>query len=140
MVRVSDRNQLGAVSPFNNIVEAERRHIEALADIFDRCELPQPHNTWQEPAPGYDSLAEACADGVAGEIDNGEMYERLLAVTTQRDIIQVFENLQRASRQNHLPAFRRCVSRTSDDGVPDERGDGNCGHRERRRWRGGRTS
>ncbi len=132
----------GAVRPFINIVEAERRHIGALTEIFDRYEVPLPRNTWPERAPRYDSLADACVAGVAGEIENGEMYDRLIAVTTQPDIIQVFENLQRASQQNHLSAFRRCVSRDSGESTSEQRrnGNGNGGTRRRLRWRGGRSS
>jgi hypothetical protein len=40
------------------------------------------------------------------------MYERLLAMTADYpDVGQVFRNLQRASQQNHLPAFQRCAMR-----------------------------
>ena len=36
-------------------------------------------------------------------------------LTHHRDIIEVFENLQSASQDNHLPAFRRCTERGNDD-------------------------
>ena len=59
----------------------------------------------------YDSLCEACEAGVGAEIANGEMYNRLLDSTDREDILNVFRNLQEASQQRHLPAFKRCVDR-----------------------------
>lgn len=131
----------GHVRPFSNIVEAERRHVEALATLFERYGLPLPENTWGDRAPRYESINDACTAGVDGEIENGEMYDRLLAVTTHTDIIRVFENLQRASRENHLPAFRRCAAR-GDAGThrTDDDGEGSGGGAMRRRHRGGRSS
>jgi len=49
---------------------------------------------------------------VQAEIADGALYERLFDVVTAPDIIRVFTNLQRASLDNHLPAFESC----SDDG------------------------
>ncbi len=43
----------GAVRPFTNIVEAERRHVRVLADTFDRYGLPLPANTWDDRTPRY---------------------------------------------------------------------------------------
>ncbi len=132
----------GAVRPFTNIVEAERRHAGVLAEIFERYGLLLPANTWDERAPRYESIRAACSAGVEGEIENGAMYDRLIAVTTHSDIIEVFENLQRASQENHLRAFRRCAARhdgeaAGDDGDDPERGGG---MRRRRRHRGGQSS
>lgn len=38
-------------------------------------------------------------------------YDRYLALRLPNDVRLVFENLQRASRENHLPAFERCSGR-----------------------------
>jgi hypothetical protein len=64
----------------------------------------------------YANLQEACAAGVAAEIENGALYERLLASTQHPDILTVFRNLQEASQQRHLPAFQRCVERGASGG------------------------
>lgn len=132
----------GAVRPFTNIVEAERRHVGALAEMFDRYGLSLPANTWGERAPRYESIRAACSAGVEGEIENGAMYERLIAVTTHADIIEVFENLQRASQENHLAAFRRCASRYEGESVGDDgdTGERRGGMRRRRRHRGGSSA
>ncbi len=39
------------------------------------------------------------------------LYDRLLAGTTRFDVLETCRNLQRASQENHLPAFRRCAER-----------------------------
>jgi hypothetical protein len=103
----------GEVRPFINIREAEARHMSALLRLFERYGLPVPDNTWPGRVERYASLHAACEAGVAGEVENGEMYERLLAATRQDDIRNVFLNLQQASQERHLPAFRRCVERSA---------------------------
>lgn len=99
----------GAVAPFSNIRDAEARHIEALHTLYTLYGLPIPPNPWPGKAPRYASLQDACAAGVAAEIANGEMYQRLLAASQRPDIPIVFRNLQEASQQRHLPAFQRCA-------------------------------
>jgi hypothetical protein len=71
----------GPVLPFARIREAEQRHIDALRRLFTRYGLPVPKNSWPERVRRYTTLAEACEAGVAAEIANGAMYDRLLAVT-----------------------------------------------------------
>jgi hypothetical protein len=112
----------GEVQPFCNIRDAEARHIEALSVLYARYGLTVPENPWPGKVTRYASLQEACAAGVAAEIENGALYERLLASTQRPDILTVFRNLRDASHQRHLPAFRRCV----------ERGAGGGGARHRR--------
>ncbi|WP_217650568.1 ferritin-like domain-containing protein [Spirulina major] len=104
--------RFGQVQPFVNILNAEERHIRALDPLFHRYQIPIP----ADPGPGQvtipDSLAAACAEGVTAELENGAMYDRLLAMTqAYPDVQRVFRNLQRASQQNHLRAFQRGVAR-----------------------------
>jgi hypothetical protein len=101
----------GEVRPFINIRDAEARHIEALAGLFERYGLTLPANSWPGRVPRHASLREACEAGVAAEVANGSLYERLLSATERPDILAVFRRLQQASQQRHLPAFRRCVAR-----------------------------
>ena len=118
----------GDVPPFSNIREAEARHIEALCTLFARYGLPVPENPWPGQVTRYASLQAACEAGVAAEIANGEMYERLLGETQRPDILTVLRNLQEASQQRHLAAFRRCAQGLAAGG----------GGRGGRRHRGGR--
>jgi hypothetical protein len=99
----------GEVPPFSNIREAEARHIEALCVLFERYGLPVPENPWPGKVERYASLRAACEAGIAAEIANGEMYDRLLASTQRADILAVLRNLQAASQQRHLAAFQRCT-------------------------------
>ena len=103
----------GEVRPFSNIREAEKRHIEALKRLFDRYGVQLPENGWPAKVARYPSLRRACEAGVEAEIENGEMYQRLIAAARHPDIIEVFTNLMEASQQCHLPAFQRCADRES---------------------------
>ena len=106
----------GQVRPFSNIRESEARHIEALSALFTRHGLPVPHNLWPGEVARYASLQAACEAGVAAEIENGALYERLLASTQRPDIRRVFRNLQEASQERHLSAFQRYAQRGSGGG------------------------
>lgn len=106
----------GEVRPFTNIRDAEARHIEALRGLFDRYGVPVPANPWAGKVPRYASVHEACEAGVAAEIANGALYEKLLSSTQRPDILAVFRNLQEASQQRHLEAFRRCAQRGGQGG------------------------
>ena len=122
----------GEVRPFDNIRDAEARHIEALRALFSHYGLVVPANPWPGKVTRYTSLQTACEAGVAAEIENGALYERLLSSTRRPDILTVFRNLQQASQERHLPAFQRCVERGSGG---NGRGRGGTRHR---RGRGGR--
>ena len=106
----------GEVRPFINIRQAEARHIEALLSLFERYGLPVPANPWPGKVERYASLQAACEAGVAAEIANGEMYERLLGKTHRADIITVLHHLQEASQERHLTAFQRCAQRHGGGG------------------------
>jgi len=103
----------GEASPFSNIREAEARHIEALCTLFARYGLAVPENPWPGKVARYASVQAACEAGVAAEIANGEMYQRLLGSSLRPDIVTVLRNLQEASQQRHLPAFQRCARRSA---------------------------
>lgn len=124
----------GEVRPFINIRDAEARHIQALHSLFSRYGLPFPTNSWVGKVPRYQSLKEACIAGVAAEIENNRLYDRLFASTHRPDILTVFRNLQAASQQRHLPAFQRCAERSRngmdavDRPVGQRRRRNMCGH------------
>lgn len=101
----------GPVRPFINIRDAEARHIAALRVVCERYAVAVPDNPWPGRVERYASVEEACAAGVAAEIENGRLYQRLLAATRRPDLLQVFGRLQEASQERHLPAFRRCADR-----------------------------
>ena len=101
----------GLVRPFSNIRDAEARHVDALLGLFERYGVPVPANPWPGRVERYPTLHDACIAAVAAEVANAALYERLLASTIRPGIVAVFGNLQEASQQRHLRAFRRCVER-----------------------------
>ena len=119
--------KFGEIRPFINIVDAESRHIDALLPLFAKYNIPVPEDDWVTRIEVPESVREACEVGVEAEIENGEMYDRLLKSSEgYSDIQHVLQQLQRASVENHLPAFQRCV----------ERGEGGGQGRGRQRRRG----
>jgi hypothetical protein len=104
----------GPIRPFINIRDAESRHIGALCQLYRDYGLTPPDNTWVGKVPRYDSARSACAAAVQGEIDNADLYQRIMSSTERPDILEVFGHLQDASQHRHLPAFRRCLERTQD--------------------------
>lgn len=101
----------GPERPFIRIVEAEARHIDALRSLLQRYGLAVPENPWPGRVARFRSSREACEAGVAAEIENVALYERLVQSTRRADILATFENLRRASQERHLPAFRRALTR-----------------------------
>ena len=82
-----------------------------LLRLFERYDLPVPENTWPGKVTRYASLREACKAGIAAEIDNGEIFDRLEKAMDRADILKVFGNLREASQERHLPAIQRCAER-----------------------------
>lgn len=94
--------------PFVNIVRAEMRHADMLKALFTKYGMVIPENPWPGKVPTYKSVAEACKAGVDAEILNRDLYTRLFKTTERQDITDTYRALQRASDENHLPAFQRC--------------------------------
>ncbi len=102
----------GPIRPFINIVEAEDRHASALLRQFERLGLQPPKDEWPGRVEAPSSIAAACEAAIAAEIENAEMYDRLLAVVDDPSVRDVLLNLQDASKNRHLPAFQRCLERS----------------------------
>lgn len=110
-------SKFGEIRPFINIVEAEGRHIDALLPMFAKYGFAVPEDDWESRIKSPESILEACRTGVEAEMENAEMYVRLLESTTDYpDVQAVLKKLQRASTENHLPAFQRCVERGGSQG------------------------
>jgi len=106
----------GPVRPFVNIVEAEDRHARALLALLARFGVEPPKDTWPERVRAPRTLEAACRAGVEAEIENEAMYERLLRQIGDPAARRVMRRLQQASRERHLPAFRRCLERGTGRG------------------------
>ena len=96
--------------PFAVIAAAEARHVEALQTLFTRRQLAPPASVWAPSSfPPFASVPLACAAGVQAETEDAAFYTPYLQRTDlPQDVRNVFTNLQRASLENHLPAFQRC--------------------------------
>lgn len=101
----------GPVRPFINIIEAEGRHAAAIMRQLHRLGIAIPADRWAGRVAAPASLAAACEAAIEAEIENIALYDRLIPAITDPDIRGLLERLQAASRENHLPAFRRCLTR-----------------------------
>ena len=125
--------KFGEVRPFINIIDAERRHSAAIERQMTRLGFAIPANPWEGKGEAPATLVEACSMAVEAEIENIALYDRLLPAIADDVVRQVLQNLQDASRDNHLPAFRRCLEREDSGGG---RGVGKTGQGGHGRGRG----
>lgn len=100
----------GSLPTFVRIKEAEMRHINALAFLFERYQVPLPEDTSQQFIVTPENVKGAYAAGVQGEIDNIAMYDKFLDYDIPSDARVVFTQLRNAS-VNHLAAFERGLAR-----------------------------
>ncbi len=100
--------QFGSIYPFDMIARSEQQHVNALLRQAEKYGVAVPEQPAAAPASTYASLADACAAGAAAEIADAALYDALKPVTTHTDILQVYDNLQSASLESHLPAFEAC--------------------------------
>lgn len=101
----------GQVRPFTNILNAEKRHEQAVATLMDRYGVSKPSKESTD-VPGVPATIAECAKLSAQvERDNVAMYDRLLKDVSEPDVRAVLENLRAASLNNHLPAFERVADR-----------------------------
>ena len=114
----------GPVRPFSNIVEAEQTHINLLLPLYEKYSIPVPAEPKTAAADVPESLEQACRIAVQAEEDNIALYDELLSATDEPDVIAVFKQLQAASRDHHLPAFRRSLARGTNQPMRVVRGSG----------------
>jgi hypothetical protein len=100
--------QLGNVYPFSQIAGAEQQHITALTRQATKYGVAIPANPGLSSVTSFTSLSDACQAGAAAEIADAALYDELKPAVNHTDILQVFNNLQSASLNSHLPAFQAC--------------------------------
>jgi hypothetical protein len=104
--------KFGTVQPYVRIREAESRHIAALERQLKRYGVPLPTNAFAGVVKAPASLLVAAEEGVLAEEKNVALYDRLLdRAKAHPDVTRVLGNLQRASRDKHLPAFKAAAER-----------------------------
>ncbi len=100
--------QFGSTIPFSYIARSEQQHTNALVRQAQKYGIAVPENPGLANPPVFASLAEACQAGVDAEIADAALYDALKLVTTHADLLQVYDRLQKASLESHLPAFQIC--------------------------------
>ena len=131
-------DEYGDVEPYATIMEAEARHADALIRQLDRMGVATPDvNPYLGLIAAPEDLTTAATAWAEGEVANVELYDRLLADATDDALIRVFENLRRASADQHLPAFERAAENGGTLDAEDmtglqmmhsEKGQGRQGH------------
>jgi hypothetical protein len=86
-------------------VRSEAQHASALLRLADKYGVTAPAYPDAADLPTFASLSLACQAGVQAEIADAALYDELIPVVTHTDLLRVFENLQSASLNNHLPTF-----------------------------------
>ena len=100
----------GDIRPFSNIIQAEQTHAAAVEGLYTTYGLDRPDNPYSAGSvEGYASVADACAAGVAGEVNNAALYDRFLRLDLPEDVRRVLTSNRDASLNRHLPAFERCA-------------------------------
>ena len=102
-------NELGEIQPFSRIARSEQQHVNALIRVAERFGVEVPENAGEVADIEWSTLEEACQLGVTFEQIDADLYDEILPNTTNPMLIRVYTNLQRASLNNHLPAFEACI-------------------------------
>jgi hypothetical protein len=98
-------DEFGSVEPYVSIREAEGRHIDALIRQLSRYGVAVPENPYLGKVLAPEDLQTAAEAWAIGEIANVELYDKLLAQTSDSNLIKVFTNLRASSNDKHLPMF-----------------------------------
>jgi len=110
--------KFGNITPFINIKETEAVHYTILTQLMQKYNIEVPTNNFQTVIIDIpNTIIECCELGVAKEISNIAMYNNLLGFARDNDIIDILFQLQAASYNNHLPAFRNYVLNYYNNGI-----------------------
>lgn len=100
----------GQVEPYASIYRQELNHIDALVRQLDRFGIAAPANPYLGVIAAPADLQSAAEAWAEGEILNVELYDRLIAASTDSRLTGVFENLRSASLDRHLPLFQEAAA------------------------------
>jgi hypothetical protein len=95
----------GQVEPYATIYQAELKHVDALIKQLDRAGIVAPANPYIGKIEAPADLTTAAQAWAEGEILNVEMYDVLIAQSTDTNLTRVLNNLRSASLDSHLPLF-----------------------------------
>ena len=98
-------DKYGQVEPYATIYQAELKHVDALIKQLDRAGIVAPANPYMGKIEAPADLTTAAQAWAEGEILNVEMYDVLIAQSTDSNLTKVLNNLRSASLDSHLPMF-----------------------------------
>ena len=101
--------EFGQVEPYATIYEAELRHADALVNQLERIGAEVPENPYIGQIAAPADLQAAAQAWAEGEVANIELYDKLLALTDDPQLVKVLNNLRSASLDSHLPAFEEAA-------------------------------
>jgi len=98
-------NTYGQVEPYATIYQAELKHADALIRQLERAGVAVPSNPYTGKIEAPADLTAAAEAWAEGEILNVQMYDELIAQSTDASLTRVLNNLRSASLNSHLPLF-----------------------------------
>lgn len=98
-------DKYGQVEPYATIYQAELKHVDALIKQLDRAGIVAPANPYMGKIEAPADLTTAAQAWAEGEILNVEMYDVLIAQSSDTNLTKVLNNLRSASLDSHLPLF-----------------------------------
>ena len=101
--------EFGQVEPYATIYEAEIRHADALVKQLERIGAEVPENPYIGQIAAPADLQAAAQAWAEGEVANIELYDKLLTLTDDPQLVNVLNNLRSASLDSHLPAFEEAA-------------------------------
>lgn len=102
-------DKFGQQLPFTNIVSSENTHVEQWVSLLQKFGYPVPADPFAGKVTAPATLQAACATGVAAEKEDVALYDRLMKLTTNQEVLNVMQQQRQVSQDNHLPAFERCA-------------------------------
>lgn len=100
----------GQLEPYASIYQQELKHIDALVRQLSKYGVTAPANPFVGVIAAPADLATAAQAWAEGEVLNIEMYDNLIAQSTDSRLTGVLENLRSASLNNHLPLFQEAAA------------------------------
>ena len=101
--------EFGQVEPYATIYEAEIRHADALVKQLEQIGAEVPENPYIGQIAAPADLQAAAQAWAEGEVANIELYDKLLTLTDDPQLVKVLNNLRSASLDSHLPAFEEAA-------------------------------
>ena len=95
----------GPAQPLERIRDVEKGHIRVVEWLHTRYAVSLPKYHGRAHIPHFADFAHACAAAIESEREHLLVYRRLIESAREADVLGELRNLERASRDGHLPAL-----------------------------------